>query len=301
MTKVSVIIPNYNTKDILHECLQNLFSIGKNLKEITFEIIVVDIASVDGSVEMVEQEFKDVILIASSENKGLAYANNLGLEKSTSNYLLYLGTDAFPSEETIEGMVSYMEKNPNVGISTPKLLLRSGLPDMDAHRGFPTPWASFTHFTKLNKLFPKSKIFNKYFLGWESLHTPHEIDLCISHFMLIQKKVFEKIGKWDEDFFVFGEDVDLCYRTKKAGFKIMYLGQFTALHYKGVSVGRKESSDIKTISNQSSQTRKRMRSETTRAMRLFYNKHYKDKYHPLVTAATLAAVSLLERIRNLRV
>ena len=289
--KVSVVIVNYNTSEQLKDCLNNLLSQG-----IELEIIVVDNASSDDSVEMVRTNFPNVKLVEAKENKGLAHGSNLGLEVATGDYVLYLGSDAYPEKGVIEGMVEFMDKNINIGISTCKLVLRNGSLDMDAHRGFPTPWASLTHFTKLNSLFPKSKFFNQYFLGYEDFTRPHEIDLCISHFMMVRKKVFDRVGRWDEDFFVFGEDVDFCYRVKKAGWKIMYLPQFTAIHYKGVSVGiRKESQDI---SKASSETKVRMKRSTTDAMKLFYRKHYSGVYPKIIQSLVFLGIDLLSKLRN---
>ena len=224
--KVSVVIVNYNTSEQLKDCLNNLLSQG-----IELEIIVVDNASSDDSVEMVRTNFPNVKLVEAKENKGLAHGSNLGLEVATGDYVLYLGSDAYPEKGVIDGMVEFMDKNINIGISTCKLVLRNGSLDMDAHRGFPTPWASLTHFTKLNSLFPKSKFFNQYFLGYEDFTRPHEIDLCISHFMMVRKKVFDRVGRWDEDFFVFGEDVDFCYRARKAGFELLFVPKATIFHH----------------------------------------------------------------------
>ena len=289
--KVSVVIVNYNTSEQLKDCLNNLLSQG-----IELEIIVVDNASSDDSVEMVRTNFPNVKLVEAKENKGLAHGSNLGLEVATGDYVLYLGSDAYPEKGVIDGMVEFMDKNINIGISTCKLVLRNGSLDMDAHRGFPTPWASLTHFTKLNSLFPKSKFFNQYFLGYEDFTRPHEIDLCISHFMMVRKKVFDRVGRWDEDFFVFGEDVDFCYRVKKAGWKIMYLPQFTAIHYKGVSVGtRKGSQDI---SKASSETKVRMKRSTTDAMKLFYRKHYSGVYPKIIQSLVFLGIDLLSKLRN---
>jgi GT2 family glycosyltransferase len=289
MQSLSIIITNFNTRDLLEKCLFNLQNIYPIL-----EIIVVD-NGFDGSSAMVEERFPQVRLITTG-NKGLANAYNLGLEKATSNYILFLGTDAFPTKQVIGEMMIYMEQNPEVGIATSKLVLRDGTVDMDAHRGFPTPWAALTHFSRLNRIFPKSKLFNRYFLGGSDMSTPHEIDLCIAHFMFVRKSVFEKIGELDESFFLYGEDVDFCYRTKEAGFKIMYLPQFEVLHYKGASVGiRKQSEDV---SSASKETKKRMRTETTRSMKLFYEKHYKNKYPFWLTSLVFFAIDLLGKIRD---
>lgn len=290
MRKVSAIIVNYNTKDILLDCIKNL----QNSEHTDLEIIVVDNGSTDGSYEAVKENFPEVKAIK-SENKGLAAGSNLGYSNATGDYILYLGSDAFPKENTISGMVEYFEANSSVGAATSKLVLRDGTLDMDSHRGFPTPWAAFTHFSKLNKIFPKSKIFNQYFLGWEDMSTTHEIDLLISHFMMIRRETLEKVGPWDETFFVYGEDVDMCYRIKQAGYKIMYLPQFETLHYKGASVGiRKQSQDI---SKSSKETRMKMSKERTKAMRLFYKKHYATEYPSFVTGFILFGIDLLEKIR----
>ena len=290
MKKVSAIIINFNTKDILLECIQNLKKCGyENL-----EIIVVDNGSSDGLYEAVVKHYPEVKAIKSS-NVGLAAGSNIGFENSTGEYLLYLGSDAFPEKDTISGLVGYLEKNQNVGAATCKLVTRDNNVDMDAHRGFPTPWAALTHFSKLNRIFPKSKIFNQYFIGWKDLNVPHEIDLCISHFMMIPRKTLEEVGQWDEDFFVYGEDVDMCYRIKQAGYKIMYLPQWKAIHYKGVSVGiRKESRDL---SKSTRETRLKMSKERTKAMRLFYKKHYSKKYPAFITGFILFGINFLEKIR----
>ena len=138
MPKISIIIVNYNTRDVLRDCLNNLMAIPKPEKE----VIVVDNGSTDGSAQMVKEDFPTAILVE-TENGGLAAGQNRGLEEATGEYILYLGTDAFPEKGTIAGTVDYLEKAPSeVGIVTPKLVLRNGKPDMDAHRGFPTPWAS---------------------------------------------------------------------------------------------------------------------------------------------------------------
>ncbi len=294
MKLVSVIIVNYNTRDVLLDCIRNLHkSDYKNL-----EIIVVDNGSSDGSYDAVKENFSYVIAIK-AENRGISAGYNLGIKNSKGDYLLYMGSDAFPKESTISGMVDYFEANKDVGAATCKLILRDGTLDPDAHRGFPTPWAALTHFSKLNKVFPKSKTFNQYFMGYENMDIPHEIDLCISHFMLMRREILDKIGLWDEDYFVYGEDVDMCYRIKQAGYKLMYLPQFESLHYKGVSVGiRKETGDV---SKASKETRLKMSKARTQAMRLFYEKHYSKKYPKFATGFILFAINILEKIRTSRI
>jgi len=293
MAEVSVIIVNYNTCALLHACLQHLMDLAE-----ADEIIVVDNASCDGSAPMVREQFPTVTLIEQNENRGLAAASNRGVRAAQYELILHLGSDAFPDPGAITGMARYMQAHPDVGIATAQLRLRNGQLDMDAHRGFPTPWASFTHFSGLDKLFPRSRWFNRYFLGHLPLDVPHEIDLCISHFMFVRKSLFEEIGGWDEDFFLYGEDVDLCYRAKAAGYKVMYLPQFTALHYKGASIGvRQQSADIATAS---AETRRNAAIWSTAAMRLFYQKHLCDRYPWVVNVSVLTAIRLLGLLRRWR-
>lgn len=279
MNKLSIIIINYNTKEILEKCLENLRTLTADSITSDKEVIVVDNGSTDGSLQMVQSKFPEVALII-SENLGLAHGSNLGLRKASGDYILYLGSDAFPEVGTLEAMIDYMEKDDKLGVATCKLLTRDSNYDMDAHRGFPTLWVSFTYFSKLYKLFPKTRLFDGYFMGYENLNFPHEIDLCISHFMLIKKEVFKKIGDWDTRYFVFGEDVDFCYRVKEAGFKIMYLPQWTCIHFKGSTIGlRKESKDV---SKASPETKKRMKVARAEARYLFFEKYYSTKYPTIV-------------------
>ncbi len=295
MPLLSTIIVNYNTKDLLEKCVRNLLEVYPDQ-----EIIVVDNGSSDGSADMLSLEFSSKIssnklCLIRAENNGLASGQNLGLKKAGGKYILYIGTDAFPKKGDIDGIIQYMDEHSDVGIVTPKLVLRNGEVDMHAHRGFPTPWASLTYFSRLSKIFPKSRLFNQYYLGYLNMDEPHEIDLCISHFMVVNRKVHEIIGEWDESFFLYGEDVDFCYRTKEAGFKIMYLPNFEVLHYKGASVGiRKETQDI---SSASAETRKRMKLETTKAMRIFYEKHYLKKYPMWLNRMVLLGTDVLRWAR----
>lgn len=302
--KVSVLIVNMNVGGVLKLCLENLKDSYGNL-----EVIVADNSSSDGSAEMVEREFPWVKLVK-LPNYGLAHALNRCLEIATGDYFLYLGPDGFPKEGTIRGLVDYFE-NPEhaaVGAATVKLQLRSGKQDMDGHRGFPTPFVSLTHFLRLGKLFSKSRLFARYFMTYEDLEKEHEIDSCTTHFLFVSKKATEKVGKWDEDtFFLYGEDIDYCYRLKKAGFKIMYLPQLKADHWKGVTIGlRKETQDVAmkepivkfrdrelTLGN----FRMELQKLSADAMKLFYKKHYSEKYPIFISWMVMSAVKMIKLYR----
>jgi len=292
--KVSFIIVNYNTRELLEKCVGNLVGIYP-----VEEIVVVDNGSTDGSPQMIKEKFGEKVILIETQDNGLAAGNNLGYEKSTGDYLLYLGSDAFPRSEVINTLVGYMNEHIDCGICTAKLVLRDGSMDWDAHRGFPTPWSALTYFSHLNRVFPKSKVFNQYYLGYKDMAQPHEIDACICHFMFVRREVHSVVGKWDEDFFLFGEDIDFCYRTKQAGYKIMFLPQIEVLHYKGATIGRKTARDIKVASQSDKQMKKRVTRESTRAMKLFYQKHYSNKYPKALTDLVLFGVYLLEKIRSL--
>lgn len=295
MSTVSVIIVSYNTCDLLKSCLKNLYAL-----EEADEIIVVDNASSDVSPQLIRERFPDVRLIELPENRGLTVASNIGLREAQGDFLLYLGSDAYPKANVIHGLRHYMQENADVGIVTAKLVLRNGDLDMDAHRGFPTPWASFTHFSGLNKIFRASKLFNQYFLGYLPMEEAHEIDLCISHFMFVRKGIFDDIKGWDEDFFLYGEDVDLCYRTKEAGYKIMYLPQFEVTHYKGASIGIRSQTDD--ITKASTETKLLAAQQSTRAMMLFYTKHMAKHYPGFFNFFMESMIRLLGvlRVRSIR-
>ncbi len=300
--KVSVIINNTNTCSVLKMCLENLKDIYPNL-----EVIVSDTNSYDGSPQMVEQEFPWVKLIK-NPNNGLAYGLNTALAVVTGDYYLYLGSDAFPEKNTIKGLVDYFEQHPDVGAAAVKLVLKSGEQDMDGHRGFPTPWTSMTHFLHLDTLFPKSKLFARYFMTYEDLDKEHEIDACITHFLFVRKGTQEKVGKWDDEtFFLYGEDIDMCKRIKEAGFKIMYLPQFKAQHWKGVGIGiRKTSQEYFTKVPMFSfrgeditrgQLKVMVQKLSAEAMGSFYKKHY-QKYYPFyVTWLVIVTIRIFKFYR----
>lgn len=289
--KVTAIIVNYNTKQFLKRCIKNLY---KNYSNI--HVVVVDNSSSDGSYDMVKKEFSKVTLV-SSPNNGLAHGFNRGIEKvKNTDYFLFLGSDAYPKEGCIGCMVQQMESDTKVGIGTAKLIMKDGRVDIDAHRGFPDPWTALTHFSRLNKLFPKSKIFNRYFREYEDFSVPHEIDMCISHFMLIKSSVLKKLKGFDEDYWLYGEDVDICYRVKQLGYKVMYYANCESWHYKGVSVGVRKNS--KNISTANKATRERSRKASVKSMKTFYSKHYSKKYPKVVTMSVLSGINIISFLRN---
>lgn len=294
---LSIIIVSFNTKNLTVECLE---SIKKTVREVEYEIIVIDNASSDGSIEAISK-IKDpksnIILIKNNQNYGFSKANNIGVKKVAGRYILFLNPDTLVYEKTIDGMVKFMDKNPDVGASTCFVRLPSGKLDDASHRGFPTPWRAFSHFVSLSKIFPKSKFFAGYNLTYLNLDKTHEIDALAGAFMLVRREAGEQVGWWDEDFFWYGEDLDFCYKLRERGWKIYFVPEFEILHYKGASGGLKNHS--KHVSTATDETRKKAHEARFAAMKIFYDKHYKNKYPSLLRAIVLWGINLKKMLTKI--
>lgn len=293
---LSVIIVNYNTKDLLADCLHSVFAAAAPKNGL--EVIVVDNNSSDGSPEMVAKGFKQVKLVRNKANLGFARANNEGYKVAKGKYLLFLNSDTVVKRYSLVKPLKFLKNHPKVGAITIKLVTADGALDLDNHRGYPTPWASFTHFTYLSKFFPHSTIFNPYYLGLAKLNRIHTIPVAAGSFLMLPAKVFDHIGRWDESYFFYGEDIDLCYRINEAGYKIIYYPKVSTLHLKGASSGlRKETA--KTVSVDRA-TRIKVAKSSVEAMKIFYKKFYAQKYPRLVTWFILSAISLKGWLRVIK-
>ena len=293
MIDLSIVIVSYNTKNFLIKCIQSIEETGKDF---TYEIIVVDNASNDGSAELVKEKFKDVILVANKENLGFSKANNLGVKKTNGRYVLFLNADTIVYPITLKTMINFMDNHKDAGASTCKLNMPNGKIDDASHRGFPTPWNSFCHFLGLSKIFTKVKLFGGYNLSYLDLSKTHEIDALVGAFMMVRKEAGEKVNWWDEDYFFYGEDLDFCFMLKQKGWKIYYVPEVSILHYKGVSGGIKKISKEITTANKN--TRKRAQKERFKAMRIFYKKHYETKYPWIVTRLVYLGISIKQLLSS---
>lgn len=235
MLKVSVIIVSYNVRGFLENLLASL---RPSLLGIASEIIVVDNSSDDDTVEFVRREFPEVKLIENRINAGFGKANNQGVKIASGEYLLIINPDAIVQEDTVKEMVAFMSTHPDAGAASCKVLNADGTLQKTCRRGFPTPWVAFTKITGLSSLFPKSRTFGKYNLTYLDPGQTHEVDAIGGSFMFIPRKVFTEVGGFDEDYFMYGEDIDLCYKIKKAAYKVYYTPQTTAIHFKGESTRR---------------------------------------------------------------
>jgi len=257
---ISIIIVNYNVKDFLQSLL---LSLDKALKNITHEIIIVDNASTDGSVELIKNNFSNVTLIDNKKNIGFSRANNLGLKISKGKYLLLINPDTLVSEDTFTEMIKFFETHPEVGLAGCKILNPDGTLQLACRRSFPGPWTSFCKVTGLSSLFPKSKIFARYNLTYLDEKKSYEVDAVSGSFMMFTRKVYEEIGGLDEEYFMYGEDLEYCYRIQKSGYKIYYVASTQIIHYKGESTKRSSIDETKFFYS---------------AMHLFVKKHFSTSF-----------------------
>jgi GT2 family glycosyltransferase len=232
LPQLSVIIVNYNVKYFLEQCLRSVVNASKNCN---VEIFVVDNNSIDDSVELVKTKFPEVILIDNKTNLGFSKANNQAIKQANGKYVLLLNPDTVVAEDTFEKVIAFMDDNLVAGGLGVKMLDGKGNFLPESKRGLPTPLVAFYKIFGLSKLFPKSKTFGKYHLGFLDKDKTHEVDVLSGAFMLLRKETLDKIGLLDEDFFMYGEDIDLSYRVIKGGYKNYYFSETSIIHYKGES------------------------------------------------------------------
>ena len=235
MNKLSIIIVNYNVSYFLE---QALLSVQKAMTGLETEVYVVDNNSVDGSVLMVRKRFPWVKLIDNNENVGFSKANNQAIRLSNAEYILLLNPDTVLEEDSLRKCCEFMDQHPQAGALGVKMLDGKGTFLPESKRGLPTPGVAFYKVFGFSKLFPKSKTFGRYHLGFLDENETHEVDVLAGAFMLLRKSVLDKIGLLDEDYFMYGEDIDLSYRVQKAGYKNYYFPHTRIIHYKGESTKR---------------------------------------------------------------
>ncbi len=241
---------------------QALLSVRQACLNIESEVFVVDNNSVDDSVEMVREKFPEVIVIANKTNPGFSIANNQAIHQSSGEYVLLLNPDTVVEEDTFEKCIQFMDERPDAGGLGIKMIDGSGRFLPESKRGFPSPAVAFYKTFGFSKLFPKSKTFNRYHLGFLDKDENHEVDVLAGAFMWLRRSVLDEIGLLDETFFMYGEDIDLSYRIVKAGYKNYYFADSTIIHYKGESTKKGSLNYVKTFYN---------------AMIIFARKHFQGE------------------------
>lgn len=254
--KLSIVIVNYNVRYFLHQCLQ---SVQAALKGIEAEVFVVDNCSQDDSVAMVQSEFPWVKLIANRDNPGFAKANNQAIVQSKGDYVLLLNPDTVVAEDAFQLALDFMDTHPDCGGLGVKMTDGKGRFLPESKRGLPTPWVAFCKIFGWSSLFPNSRLFGRYHLGFLSEHDTHPVDVLAGAFMMMPRHVIDKVGMLDEQFFMYGEDIDLSYRISLGGFQNYYFPASRILHYKGESTKKGSLNYVKVF---------------YKAMIIFAQKHY---------------------------
>ncbi|MFH0864811.1 MAG: glycosyltransferase [Bacteroidota bacterium] len=257
--KLSVVIVNYNVRYFLEQCLLSINAASKGIES---EIIVVDNNSVDGSVKMLKEKFTQVKIIENNENLGFSKANNQAIRISKGEYILLLNPDTIIEEDTFTKSLSFMDEHPYARGLGVKMIDGKGKFLPESKRGLPTPAVAFYKIFGLSRLFPKSKIFGRYHLGFLDKDKNHEVDILSGAFMMLRRETLDITGLLDETFFMYGEDIDLSYRIKKAGYKNYYFPETRIIHYKGESTKKSSINYVLVFYN---------------AMIIFARKHFTQK------------------------
>ena len=256
---LSVIIVNYNVKYFLEQCL---CSVSKACTNIDAEIFVVDNHSTDGSREYLESSFPQVIFKWSITNDGFAKANNSVLKEVKGDHVLFLNPDTIVAEDCFEKCLSFFKTHTNCAALGVRMIDGSGRFLKESKRSFPSPVTSFFKMTGLAALFPSSPLFAKYYAGHLNQNQDNEVDVLAGAFMMLSKEGIDKTNGFDEDYFMYGEDIDLSYRIQKAGFKNYYFAGTSIIHFKGESTQKNSYNYIRMFYD---------------AMKMFVVKHYKEK------------------------
>ena len=230
MVDVSICIVTLNTRDYLRECLHSL---DEHLPQRSYEVILVDNASLDGTLEMLHQEYPAIQVIANQTNEGFTRPVNQAMRAAAGSFVLLLNPDTIILPGLVDRMVAFLEANPKVGICGPKVLNQDGTLQLSCRRGEPRPWAMFSYFSGLWKLFPHSKFFGGYLMNYMDENVIHEVGGVAGCCMLIRRGVIDQIGYLDERYFAYQEDADYCFQARKAGWKINYVPDAQVIHYGG--------------------------------------------------------------------
>lgn len=293
---LSVVILTFNVRDLTFQCLKSLYDGEGEINKTGYclEIIAPDSGSSDGSPSMIREKFPKVVVIECGD-VGFARGNNAVRDYCHGEFVLILNPDTVIEKNTIPECLKYMDEHPQVGAMSCRIDLWNGGLDRDARRAFPTPWVALTHFSGLDKIFPKSKLFSKYWYGYIPDDLETEVDVLQGAFTLVRKEVMDKVGWYDTDYFLDGEDIDLCWKIKKLGYKIVYFPKVRIIHYKGASKGKKTSGAI--ASSVDPKIRRRSIDSGISAMKIFYRKHLESAYPRYISFIVYFGIESMRFIR----
>jgi GT2 family glycosyltransferase len=256
--------------------------IKSNTSGLNYEVIVVDNASDDGSIEAIEKQFPTVVIIRNTENLGFSKANNIGIRESKGDYVLLLNSDTIVEQQTLKGAMAFIKDHKHIGALGCKVLLPSGKLDPACKRSFPTPLNGLYHSLNLDTAFPENIHFGAYNLTYVDENKTYSIDCIMGAFMLVPRFVIDQVGMLDEDYFMYGEDIDWCYRIKKAGYQVMYYPEIRIFHHKKASgIGKKNPKVIAAFYD---------------SMIIFYNKHYQDQYNKFIRWCVITGTTIMKKM-----
>ncbi len=253
--QLSVIIVNYNVKYYLEQCLESVRRASEGLQ---VEVFVVDNLSTDGSIAYLRERFPHVTFIENTENVGFARANNQAIRISSGKYVLLLNPDTIVLEHTFSDFIRFMDEHPEAGGAGAYMLRTDGTFAPESRRGLPTPFVAFCKMSGLASVLPKSRLFGRYYMRYLDENEANEIEIISGAFMFLRREALDKVGLLDEDFFMYGEDIDLSYRIIRSGYS-NYYAPFPIIHFKGESTKKTSYFYVKTFYD---------------AMLIFYKKHY---------------------------
>ena len=278
--ELSVIIVSWNVRDYLRQALSSVVAAAEG---ISHEVTVIDNNSSDGSPDMVEKEFSRVRLIVSGANEGFSAACNKGIRASSGDYLLILNPDTVVSRDALARALAFMRSHPDAGAAGARMTDGNGRFLPESKRGFPSPLTSLFRFTGLGRLFPRSALFNAYYLGEKPDDEICRADILTGAFMMIRREALDKAGLFDTAYFMYGEDIDMSWRIRKAGYYNYYLPDVQIIHYKGRSTMTDRAGSLRHFYG---------------AMKIFAVGHLHRGWHlPVKACVTLLETSALVRFR----
>jgi len=283
---LSVIIVSYNVRKYLKECLVSVLKASENIDT---EVFVVDNNSNDGSQQMLWQEFPEIKCIFNTYNSGFSVANNQAIRQSKGDFILLLNPDTLVKPGTFSACLKFMKTHPEAGAIGVKMVNGEGDFLPESKRSLPTPLTSFFKITGINCLFPKSSFFNRYYLPQIDINETAEAEVVSGAFMFLRREAILKAGLLDEDFFMYGEDMDLSYRLLLAEFKNYYFAEAQIIHYKGKSTPRNSYTDLHHF---------------YKAMRIYAGKRNKEKFsllYLIIVPSIFIAEAVSISIRFIRI
>lgn len=271
--KLSVIILNHDSGNLLSDCLESLFNDGIDFN---YEVIIVDNASKDYSIDMAVKSWGNRLrIIRNSENLGFAVGNNIGIKASFGEFVCLLNPDTIIYKGTFRTLVSFLDNNDRAGFVGPKVLNRDGSFQASAKRMIPTPFDAISRLLLLSKIFKNNKTFSRYNLSYTDIDTAQRVDASTGCCMVARKKMLDQIGLLDENFFIYCEDVDWFLRAKEAGWEVWYLPQAVIKHLNAYSMSFRRQKAV---------------SDFHRSIAYFYRKHYANKYPVIFNLLIYAAI-----------